>query len=185
VDSPGEDPASARLRLSYQVFCEVHGRTWLAFARTRIGRQQDAELVVGAMRTALAEQWPHALRSEAPAAYAWRLLNSHLHDWAWHQDGLAVEDTVFAAVIGRFRQLAGDSLHTEEQQVALYSAVLALSDRQRDAVILRYVLDLDDREIADYLDRPIAAVRSNLRQARERLARELGIAELPDPRAAR
>ncbi|MFF7636091.1 RNA polymerase sigma factor [Kitasatospora sp. NPDC008050] len=185
VDSTGKDAASARLRLSYQVFCEIHGRAWLAFARTRIGNRADAELVVTAMRTDLAEQWSHALRHPLPAAYAWRLLKSHLHSWTWDEDALAVEATTFAAVIGGFKELAGESLRTEEDQIGLYSSILALPDRQRDAVILRYVLDLDDQEIAAYLDRPVETVRSSLRHARERLARRLGIAELPDRRAER
>ncbi|MCX4744384.1 sigma-70 family RNA polymerase sigma factor [Kitasatospora sp. NBC_01287] len=185
VDSTGEGAASARLRLSYQVFCELHGRAWLAFARTRIGNLADAELVVAAMKEELAQQWPHALRHPTPAAYAWRLLKSHLHQWAWHQDEVEVEATTFAAVIGRFKELAGDSLRSEEDQVGLYGSILALPDRQRDVVILRYVLDLDDLEIAAYLDHPVETVRSNLRHARERLARRLGIGALPDRRAER
>ncbi|WP_280694656.1 sigma-70 family RNA polymerase sigma factor [Kitasatospora sp. GAS204B] len=185
MDSTGEGAANARLWLSYQVFCEVHGRAWLAFARTTIGNRADAELVVAAMTAELARQWPHALRHQVPAAYAWRLLKSHLNDWAWNQDQVAVEATTFAVVIDRFKELAGDSLRSEADQVGLYGAILALPDRQRDVVILRYVLDLDDPEIAAYLDRPVETVRSNLRHARERLARRLGIGELPDRRAER
>ncbi|MGF1432379.1 RNA polymerase sigma factor [Kitasatospora sp. LaBMicrA B282] len=185
VDGTGEDPVNARLWLSYQVFCELHGRAWLAFARTRVGNQADAELVVAAMTAELARQWPHALRHPVPAAYAWRLLKSQLHDWVWPLDQVEVEATTFTAVIGRFKELAGDSLRSEADQVGLYGAILALPDRQRDVVILRYVLDLDDLEIAAYLDRPVETVRANLRHARERLARGLGLRELPDRRAER
>ncbi|WP_329571652.1 RNA polymerase sigma factor [Kitasatospora sp. NBC_01266] len=185
MDDTGENPANARLRLSYQVFCELHSRAWLAFARTRIGNRADAEMVVAAMTAELALQWQHALRHPVPAAYAWRLLKSQLNEWDWNQDELTVEATTFAVVINRFKELAGDSLRSEADQVGLYSAILALPDRQRDVVILRYVLDLDDQEIAAYLDRPVETVRSNLRHARERLARRLGISELPDRRAER
>ncbi|RKT08803.1 RNA polymerase sigma-70 factor (ECF subfamily) [Streptomyces sp. 1114.5] len=175
----GADPA-LRLDLTYAAFCETHEPAWHALALTRIGNQADAVLVVETVKADLARCWPQVLRFEEPAAYAWRLANRHVSDWVAAEEPVAVEAVTFAAVIGAFKQVANGLLHSEADEVRLYAAILELPDRQRDVVILRYLLGLHVKVIAAYLGRPVATVHSNLRHARERLARRLGVGELPD-----
>ncbi|MEU4119539.1 sigma-70 family RNA polymerase sigma factor [Kitasatospora sp. NPDC028055] len=169
-----------RLDLTYGAFCETHEPAWHALALTRIGSQADAALVVEAVKADLARCWPQVLRFEEPAAYAWRLANRHVGDWVSAEEPVEVEAVTFAAVIGAFKQVADGLLHSEADEVRLYAAILELPDRQRDVVILRYLLGLHTKVIAAYLGRPVATVHSNLRHARERLARRLGVGELPD-----
>ncbi|MFF3006069.1 RNA polymerase sigma factor [Kitasatospora sp. NPDC057940] len=169
-----------RLDLTYASFCETHEPAWHALALTRIGGQADAALVVEAVKADLARCWPQVLRFEEPAAYAWRLANRHVSDWMSAEEPVAVEAVTFAAVIGAFKQVANGLLHSEADEVRLYAAILELPDRQRDVIILRYLLGLHVKVIAAYLGRPVATVHSNLRHARERLARRLGVGELPD-----
>ncbi|WP_082346010.1 RNA polymerase sigma factor [Kitasatospora sp. MY 5-36] len=169
-----------RLGLPYAAFCETHEPAWRALALTRIGSQSDAELVVTAVKADLARCWSQVLRFEEPAAYAWRLANRHVADWVASEEPVEVEAVTFAAVIGAFKQVAKGLLHSEADEVRLYAAILELPDRQRDVVILRYLLGLHVKVIAAYLGRPVATVHSNLRHARERLARRLGVGELPD-----
>ncbi|MEU8922978.1 sigma-70 family RNA polymerase sigma factor [Kitasatospora sp. NPDC048545] len=169
-----------RLDLAYAAFCETHEPAWHALALTRIGSHADAALVVEAVKSDLARCWPQVLRFEEPAAYAWRLANRHVSDWVAAEEPVQVEAVTFAAVIGAFKQVAKGLLHNEADEVRLYAAILELPDRQRDVVILRYLLGLHPRVIAAYLGRPVATVHSNLRHARERLARRLGVGELPD-----
>ncbi|MFJ8622458.1 RNA polymerase sigma factor [Kitasatospora sp. NPDC093550] len=169
-----------RLDLTYAAFCETHEPAWHALALTRIGSQADAALVVEAVKSDLARCWPQVLRFEEPAAYAWRLANRHVSDWVSAEEPVEVEAVTFAAVIGAFKQVANGLLHSEADEVRLYAAILDLPDRQRDVVILRYLLGLHVKVIAAYLGRPVATVHSNLRHARERLARRLGVGELPD-----
>ncbi|MFE6051344.1 RNA polymerase sigma factor [Kitasatospora sp. NPDC056446] len=169
-----------RLDVTYAAFCETHEPAWHALALTRIGSQADAVLVVEAVKADLARCWPQVLRFEEPAAYAWRLANRHVSDWVSADEPVEVEAVTFAAVIGAFKQVAKGLLHSEADEVRLYAAILELPDRQRDVVILRYLLGLHPKVIAAYLGRPVATVHSNLRHARERLARRLGVGELPD-----
>ncbi|WP_224281560.1 RNA polymerase sigma factor [Streptomyces sp. LS1784] len=169
-----------RLDLTYAAFCETHEPAWHALALTRIGNQSDAALVVGAVKSDLARCWPQVLRFEEPAAYAWRLANRHVSDWVAGEEPVEVEAVTFAAVIGAFKQVAKGLLHSEADEVRLYAAILELPERQRDVVILRYLLGLHVKVIAAYLGRPVATVHSNLRHARDRLARRLGVGELPD-----
>ncbi|MEV7598299.1 sigma-70 family RNA polymerase sigma factor [Kitasatospora sp. NPDC089797] len=173
------DPGQ-RLDLTYAAFCETHEPAWHALALTRIGSQADAVLVVEAVKADLARCWPQVLRFEEPAAYAWRLANRHVGDWVSAEEPVEVEAVTFAAVIGAFKQVADGLLHSEADEVRLYAAILELPDRQRDVVILRYLLGLHAKVIAAYLGRPVATVHSNLRHARERLARRIGVGELPD-----
>ncbi|MEE1788365.1 sigma-70 family RNA polymerase sigma factor [Streptomyces sp. SP17BM10] len=176
---PGES-VNVRMELAYSAFCETHEPAWRALALTRIGNRADVTLVVEAVKEDLARCWSQVLRFEEPAAYAWRLANRHIADWVAGEEPVAVEAVTFAAVIGAFKQVANGLLHSEADEVRLYAAILELPDRQRDVIILRYLLGLHVKVIGAYLDRPVATVHSNLRHARERLARRLGVGELPD-----
>ncbi|MEV7026534.1 sigma-70 family RNA polymerase sigma factor [Kitasatospora sp. NPDC093558] len=176
---PG-DSVNVRMELAYSAFCETHEPAWHALALTRIGNRADVTLVVEAVKEDLARCWSQVLRFEEPAAYAWRLANRHIADWVAGEEPVAVEAVTFAAVIGAFKQVANGLLHSEADEVRLYAAILELPDRQRDVIVLRYLLGLHVKVIGAYLGRPVATVHSNLRHARERLARRLGVGELPD-----
>jgi DNA-directed RNA polymerase specialized sigma24 family protein len=167
-------------RLAYAAFCATHERAWTALSRARIGDRATADLVVVAMETHLSRTWDSAMRHPMPAAYAWRLINQHVDDWVADEPETEVEMTTFISVIDSFRNLAAQALEEMPEQIGLYSAILALPDRQRAVVILRYVLDLDETVIGEYIDRPIATVRSNLRHARARLAKQLKLSDLPE-----
>ncbi|MFI6154935.1 RNA polymerase sigma factor [Kitasatospora sp. NPDC051170] len=179
VGTLGGEPGP-RPDLTYAAFCATHQPAWHALALTRTGSRADAVLVVEAVKGDLARCWPQVVRFEEPAAYAWRLANRHIADWVSGAEPVAVEAVTFEAVIGAFKQVADGLLHSEADEVRLYAAILELPDRQRDVVILRYLLGLHVKVIGAYLGRPVATVHSNLRHARERLARRLGVCELPD-----
>ncbi|MFF1903753.1 RNA polymerase sigma factor [Kitasatospora sp. NPDC058218] len=176
----GPENANIRLELAYSAFCETHEPAWRALALTRIGNRADAALIVEAVKEDLARYWAQVLRFEEPAAYAWRLANQHVADWVAGEQQVEVEAATFAAVIGAFKDVANGLLHSEADEVRLYAAILELPDRQRDVVVLRYLLGLHVKVIGAYLGRPVATVHSNLRHARERLAKRLGVRELPD-----
>lgn len=57
--------------------------------------------------------------------------------------------------------------------VELNDALARLSDRQRTVVVLRYLLDLTDTEIAETLDVAASTVRSLARRGLARLRKEL------------
>lgn len=58
--------------------------------------------------------------------------------------------------------------------VDVWKAVQRLPDRQRVVVVLRYLEDLSEPEIAEVVDLPVGTVKSQLSRARRRLAEELG-----------
>ncbi|MEV6977574.1 sigma factor-like helix-turn-helix DNA-binding protein [Kitasatospora sp. NPDC093806] len=175
-------PDGARLRLTFEAFCDIHERAWAGFARTQVGAHHAAaELVVADMKQHLLRNWAFALRQEIPAAYAWRLLKEHIGSWLDTQSQpAAVQTAAMDAVIADFCRRARWSLENLPEQIGLLSAILGLPERQRDIMILTHCLDLDDDEAAAYLGTPTATLRSNRRHARRRLAAAIGRPDLAD-----
>jgi len=68
--------------------------------------------------------------------------------------------------------------HEDARRV--WAAVRDLPPRQRAAIVLRYMEDLNEREIAEALDCSVGTVRSQLSRARQKLKRSLGAEELGD-----
>lgn len=56
----------------------------------------------------------------------------------------------------------------------IWKAVQRLPERQRVVVILRYLEDLSEPEIAEAVDLPVGTVKSQLSRARKKLAEHLG-----------
>lgn len=63
--------------------------------------------------------------------------------------------------------------HQSEAQVIVHQALEALSDEQRQIIILRDIQDLDYDEIAELLELPRGTVKSRLHRARNELAKIL------------
>ncbi|MFD7450399.1 sigma factor-like helix-turn-helix DNA-binding protein [Kitasatospora sp. NPDC059827] len=174
--------SGGREALTFDAFCATHERAWLGFVRTQVGhRDGGPELVVAATKEHLRRNWALALRQEIPAAYAWRLLKEHLAAWrAAQAEPVAVQTVAIDAVIDHFRRQARISLETLPERIGLMTAILELPERQHDSVVLRYCLDLDEEQVADFLGTPVATLRSNLRHARRRLATAIGRPELAE-----
>ena len=61
----------------------------------------------------------------------------------------------------------------QEDRLDLWAAVRRLPDRQRAVVVLRYLEDMTEREIADTLECSVGTVKSQLHKAKAKLEREL------------
>ena len=68
----------------------------------------------------------------------------------------------------------GDAIDRRMSELDLLTAVRTLPERQRACVILRYMEDLPEREIAELLGCSTGTVKSQLFKARAKLERELG-----------
>lgn len=73
------------------------------------------------------------------------------------------------------------SVSSADPNPEMWAAVRALPERQRHVVLLRYVLDLPEAEIAASLEIHRGTVASTLSDARRSLARTLGEQEEPSP----
>jgi RNA polymerase sigma factor (sigma-70 family) len=62
-----------------------------------------------------------------------------------------------------------ENAEAQERRTAVLSAVDALPDREREVVLLFYIRDYSQREVAEFLQVPLTTVNSRLQEARKRL----------------
>ncbi|WP_164543605.1 RNA polymerase sigma factor [Streptomyces mobaraensis] len=173
-DSLSEEAFAAVLPPDFTAFYALHHRPYLLYACAQLGTRADAEWVVEEVFGQLASCWTEVLRQPNVAAYALATLKEETAKvLAARGRPLAlVETAAFADVRAGTR----DRLLRLESDLGLYSAITRLPDRQYDVVVLRYVLGYPVRQVAEIMGLTPATVRSHVRGARRRLARELGIA---------
>ncbi|HEV3125406.1 MAG TPA: sigma-70 family RNA polymerase sigma factor [Candidatus Dormibacteraeota bacterium] len=70
-----------------------------------------------------------------------------------------------------------ETAERREEQREVMRALAALPANERAALSLRYLLDLDERAIANLLDWPLGTVKTRLRRGRDRLRQQLVAAE--------
>jgi RNA polymerase sigma-70 factor (sigma-E family) len=125
---------------------------------------QAEELVQQALvRTYVA--WPKA-RARDPYAYARRVLaNQRVDTWRRRRREVLMDPS---AVPDR-----GQSTERSEDRDRLVRALALLTARQRRVVVLRHLLDLSEREVADDLGIGVGTVKSTASRALARLRTEL------------
>lgn len=68
---------------------------------------------------------------------------------------------------------------TAENRRMVWEALRRLTPKQRAAIVMRYFLDMKDREISRELDRSLSSVKWSIHAAKRRLQSLLGFADLP------
>ncbi|MFE4367543.1 RNA polymerase sigma factor [Streptomyces sp. NPDC056835] len=184
VDDRGDpvspDGTDHRLALTFDAFDARHHTLWLRYAHTQVGSRAAAETVVDATCARLLEHWPHVLTQESVARYAWALLKEEVAWWLDdHDRESALVDTAafHAAVRKLLNHEQRDQFDLLQREIGLYRAIARLPERQYDVVVLRHVLQVPDEEVAEYMGIEVATVRSHVRHARRRLAKDLDVRE--------
>jgi len=187
-DETPADDSRRRLLLSFTAFDTSHHRLWLRYAHTQVGSRAAAQQVVEDACRHLLDHWEHALRQESLAEYAWTVLKEHVARRLGERgerprlaDTAAFQAAVRKVLLSELRdEFSPDEFSVLEGEIGLYAAITRLPERQYDVVVLRYVLGCTEEEIVDYLGFDAASVRSHLRFAKRRLARDLRTATEPE-----
>lgn len=137
----------------FQTFVRRHWSSLMTVAVAVTGSRLDAE---DAVQTALSSAYPHwsRIRPDEALAYLRRsIVNAHISRWRRHRGREITTDAV--------PERAGDT-GTDETDVrhTLLLWLRRLPERQRAVLVLRYLLDLSDEEIATTLGIAPATVRS-------------------------
>jgi RNA polymerase sigma-70 factor (sigma-E family) len=144
------------------------GRTaWLLTGDVHLA----AELVqIALVRTYVA--WPRA-RATDPTAYARRVLaNARIDHWRRRRREVVVDP----AELPEPTPLAGHA-HAVETRHDLVAALATLSPGQRRVVVLRYLLGLSEREVAEDLGISEGSVKTHASRGLKRLRQVLTIAD--------
>ncbi|MFJ7147591.1 sigma-70 family RNA polymerase sigma factor [Streptomyces sp. NPDC100445] len=168
---------TGRLALTFDAFHAYHRKLWMRFAHTQVGSRPAAETVVDAACLRLRNAWPHALAQESVPRYAWTVLKEEVHRWLTER-GLPpqVGDAAYLTAVQKLLlHEMRDELRVISQEIGLYAAISTLPERQYDVTMLRFLLGMEEPEVADYLGIDVATVRSHIRHARRSLARQLHI----------
>ncbi|WP_066583389.1 SigE family RNA polymerase sigma factor [Cellulomonas timonensis] len=98
--------------------------------------------------------WPRA-RAGDPLAYARKTLtNLRIDTWRKHRREL------LTAPDGMPETAMGAGTHAQADRDVLVRALLQLSPRRRRVIVLRYLVDLSEREVADDLGISVGTVKS-------------------------
>ncbi|MER5228330.1 RNA polymerase sigma factor [Streptomyces flaveus] len=123
------------------------------------------------------DRWLRMLQMENLEGYAWTILKRRIIDMhRKRRRRPELMDT--AAFEAALADPTVDPYDTLTDAITLYGAVAALSERQRDAIVLYYGMGFSAAEATVVMGNEEATVRSQLRTGRQRLATLL---KLPCP----
>jgi RNA polymerase sigma-70 factor (ECF subfamily) len=165
-----------RLADTFEAFYELHQESWLRFALAQVGGREAAEQIVDGVTNHLADSWKHVLHQHNVERYAWAVLKTFIERWLNdHGARPAFVETSAFDRVAQAMNYSKEQFGLMEESLGLYSAIRGLSERQHDVIVLRYVLGYSDQRVGFLLGIDPKTVRSHVRFAKQRLARQLGI----------
>lgn len=118
--------------------------------------------------------WPRA-RATDPLAYARRTLaNARIDHWRRRRREVLVTPEAIAAATAGPRVPTQGQEHDHAERDVLVRALAGLSPQRRRVVVLRYVMDLSEQQVADDLNVSVGAVKSAASRGLRELRRLLG-----------
>jgi RNA polymerase sigma factor (sigma-70 family) len=136
------------------------------FSGALCGDRHLAEDVLSDALLTTSGRWARIARMQHPLAYVRRIVLTTFLSEARRTQRRRTDVTADPAVLDR---AGGDAYETVDRQDEIRRLLAALAPQQRAAVVLRYLLDQTDDEIAAALGCTPATVRSHLSHARSAL----------------
>jgi RNA polymerase sigma-70 factor (sigma-E family) len=168
-------------RREFEAFVRATGADLVRTAYVLTGDMGKAEDLAQDTFLRLARHWDRARSVEHPSAYARRALVNLVLDSSAkrsrQRQELGTEDELGTRADGS----AARALGAVEDAAAFRSAVLQLPRRQQVVLMLRYLYDLPEKEVADILGCSVGTVSSTASRAAARLAQVLQAEGGADP----
>lgn len=155
----------------FEVFYERYQGAWRHYAYLYTGDRAAAEEIVDCFTGRLMQCWERALEQQSVASYAWALYKTVVERWLAERgdEPRLVQTAAFSRVARLAMEYCRGQFELMEESLGLYSAIAELPERQRDVIILRYMMGYPDAKVADILGITEPSVRSHLRHARRSL----------------
>lgn len=153
----------ARAESEFRDFVALRSPALMRTAYVLTQNQQRAEDLVQEILAELVRRWD---RIHDPEAYARRALYRRQVSW-WRRRGLAREITTVMVPDPPVSDQAG----AIEERLVLADALRRLTVRQRAVLMLRYLEDLPEKDVAALLGCSVGTVRSQTQRALARMRR--------------
>jgi RNA polymerase sigma-70 factor (ECF subfamily) len=156
-------------QMAYWAFHQQRRVDYMRYAYLQLGSDADAEEAVDLTFDQVMDRWLRMLEMENLEGYAWTILKRRIIDMHRKRQRRPelMETAAFEAALAAH---VDDPYDTLTDAITLYAAVSALSERQRDAILLHYGMGFTAAEAAEVMGNEEATVRSQLRTGRRRLA---------------
>lgn len=142
------------VRSDFEAFAREHWSTLMSIGVAVAGSRAEAEDLVQTALTNAYARWRRVRRDEALAYLRRSILNTNVSRWRRHRGG---ELTVAEPP----EQASGwAAFQSVDDRQTLLPLLRELPGRQRAVLVLRYLCDLPDDEIADTLGISVGTVRS-------------------------
>lgn len=145
---------------AYAVFVRHHAGTLFRTAFMLTGDAADAEELLQDTLALLYPRWDKVTAADSPVAYVRRSLVNRLVSLRRHPSS---RDVLLSALPDQPSQL--DPANGVVDRDQLWQLLATLSARQRAALVLRYLYDMPDEEIAEALGCRVSTVRSLISRA--------------------
>ncbi|MEU3862663.1 sigma-70 family RNA polymerase sigma factor [Streptomyces sp. NPDC028722] len=155
-------------QMSYWGFHQQRRVDYMRYAYLQLGSDADAEEAVDLTFDRIMDHWLRMLEMESLEGYAWTILKRRIIDMhrKRRRRPELMETAAFEAALADH---VDDPYDTLTDAITLYAAVSALSERQRDAILLHYGMGFTAAEAAEVMGNQESTVRSQLRTGRRRL----------------
>ncbi|WP_329182794.1 sigma-70 family RNA polymerase sigma factor [Actinacidiphila glaucinigra] len=173
ADQAVRDDLTAVLPDTFTAFYCLHHQAYLRYAHLQLDSRPAAEQVVEDVFVQLATVWPHVLLQPNVDSYAWAALKEEVARRLEIQSRAPA--LVETAAFEQIRRKTRKTFAVLESSLGLYTAIARLPERQYDVIVLHFVLGYPMRQVAVLMGVTYATVRSHVRGARRRLARDLEI----------
>jgi len=171
-------------RREFEAFVRATGAALVRTAYVLTGDMGKAEDLAQETFLRLARHWDRVRSVEHPSAYARRALVNLVLDGSAkrsrQRQELASEDELDTRADGS----AARALGAIEDAAVFGSALLQLPRRQQVVLMLRYLYDLPEKEVADILGCSVSTVSSTASRAAARLAQILAAEDATDAEGA-
>lgn len=173
---------SSRATREFEAFAAEHGHRLLRAAEHLTGDAHDAQDLLQTTLTKVYVCWSSARRGD-PYLFTRRvLINCHTDSWRrrrWREETVADPgDTAGTHTVA-------DSAEWVANRDALTRALAPLSPRERAIVVLRYLEDMSERDVADLLGISTGTVKSTTSRALQKMRHHPRTDPIKEPNDAR
>jgi len=149
---------SAQRSAGFDDFAQAH---WQRLVRTSLllgCAPSDAEDLAQACLVKALVAWPRVQKADDPTRYVYKILIN-----TWRSEARKAARARDASSMSAQEPVFDSS--TVELAISMRAAIARLNQRSREVLILRYYLDLSEKETADLLGVPPGTIKSRLARA--------------------